>query len=303
MQKIVPHLWFNRDGAAAAERYVSLFPKSRITSRSTISDTPSGTVETLSISLAGQDFALLSAGPEFKFTPAVSFLVACETKAEVDRLRSRLLEGGSELMPLDAYPFSERYAWVVDGFGLSWQLMYNGGAAIGQRITPTLMFTGKQCGKAEEAVSFYASLFGMARIEHVLRYGPGEEPNGKDLVKHAAFSLEGQDFAAMDSALDHGSTFNEAISFMVYCDDQAEIDRYWGKLSAACGGRAVRLAQGPLRPFLADRAAGPGPVDGLGRPRAARARDDRLPQDEEARHRRARKRIRQLASLGGGPDY
>ncbi len=232
MQKIVPHLWFNRDGAAAAERYVSLFPKSRITSRSTISDTPSGTVETLSISLAGQDFALLSAGPEFKFTPAVSFLVACETKAEVDRLRSRLLEGGSELMPLDAYPFSERYAWVVDGFGLSWQLMYNGGAAIGQRITPTLMFTGKQCGKAEEAVSFYASLFGMARIEHVLRYGPGEEPNGKDLVKHAAFSLEGQDFAAMDSALDHGSTFNEAISFMVYCDDQAEIDRYWGKLSA-----------------------------------------------------------------------
>ena len=232
MQKIVPHLWFNRDGAAAAERYVSLFPKSRITSRSTISDTPSGTVETLSISLAGQDFALLSAGPEFKFTPAVSFLVACETKAEVDRLRSRLLEGGSELMPLDAYPFSERYAWVVDGFGLSWQLMYNGGAAIGQRITPTLMFTGKQCGKAEEAVSFYASLFGMARIEHVLRYGPGEEPNGKDLVKHAAFSLEGQDFAAMDSALDHGSTFNEAIPFMVYCDDQAEIDRYWGKLSA-----------------------------------------------------------------------
>ena len=232
MQKIVPHLWFDRDGAAAAERYVSLFPKSRITSRSTISDTPSGTVETLSISLAGQDFALLSAGPEFKFTPAVSFLVACETKAEVDRLRSGLLEGGSELMPLDAYPFSERYAWVVDGFGLSWQLMYNGGAAIGQRITPTLMFTGKQCGKAEEAVSFYASLFDKARIEHVLRYGPGEEPNGKDLVKHAAFSLEGQDFAAMDSALDHGSTFNEAISFMVYCDDQAEIDRYWGKLSA-----------------------------------------------------------------------
>jgi predicted 3-demethylubiquinone-9 3-methyltransferase (glyoxalase superfamily) len=232
MQKIVPHLWFDRDGITAAELYTSLFPNSRITSRSTISDTPSGTVETMSISLAGQDFALLSAGPEFKFTPAVSFLVGCETKAEVDRLRGRLLEGGSELMPLDAYPFSGRYAWVVDAFGLSWQLMYNGGAAIGQRIIPTLMFTGEQCGKAEEAVSFYASLFGKARIDHVLRYGPGEDPNGKDLVKHAAFGLEGQEFAAMDSALDHGSTFNEAISFMVYCDDQAEIDRYWGKLSA-----------------------------------------------------------------------
>ena len=114
MQKIVPHLWFDRDGAAAAELYTSLFPDSSIKSSSTIENTPSGTVETLSISLASQ---------EFEFTPAVSLLVACESKAEVDRLWGALREGGSELMSLDAYPFSERYAWINDRFGLSWQIV------------------------------------------------------------------------------------------------------------------------------------------------------------------------------------
>lgn len=238
MQKIVPHLWFDRDGAVAAELYASLFPNSRIVDRSNVSDTPSGTVEMVSLSLAGQDFALLSAGPDFKFTPAVSFLVACEGKDEVDRLWSALSPGGSELMPLDAYPFSERYAWVADRFGLSWQLMYNPGAKIGQKITPTLMFVGEVCGKAEEAVSFYASVFDRSRIDHVLRYGPSQgepgdgEPEVEDHVKHAGFSLEGQEFAAMDSALQHGFSFNEAISFMVNCENQTEIDRYWDRLSA-----------------------------------------------------------------------
>jgi predicted 3-demethylubiquinone-9 3-methyltransferase (glyoxalase superfamily) len=217
VQKIVHHLWFDRDGADAAEMYISLFSNSFLINRSTIADTPSGTVETLSISLAGLDFTLLSAGPEFRFTPAVSFLVALETKEEVDRIWRTLREGGSELMPLGTYPFSERYAWVIDRFGLSWQLMFNGGGTIGQRITPTIMFVGEQCGKAEEAVSYYASVFGETRIVHLLHYGPGEEPNGEELIKHAAFSLEGQEFAAMDSAHEYDFTFNEAISFMVYC--------------------------------------------------------------------------------------
>jgi predicted 3-demethylubiquinone-9 3-methyltransferase (glyoxalase superfamily) len=107
-----------------------------------------------------------------------------------------------------------------------------GDRTITQKIIPTLMFVGKQCGKAEEAIKFYASVFRNAKVGDILRYGKGEEPDKEGTVKHAAFTLEGQEFAAMDSAREHKFTFNEAISFMVYCDTQKEIDYYWGKLSA-----------------------------------------------------------------------
>ena len=94
------------------------------------------------------------------------------------------------------------------------------------------MFVGKQCGKAEEAINFYASVFHHAKVGDILRYSKGEEPDKEGTIKHAAFTLEGQEFAAMDSAHKHNFTFNEAISFMVHCDTQEEIDYYWGKLSA-----------------------------------------------------------------------
>ncbi|HUX38678.1 MAG TPA: VOC family protein [Rectinemataceae bacterium] len=120
----------------------------------------------------------------------------------------------------------------MDRFGLSWQLMVMGDMKAPQKITPTMMFTGRQCGRAEEAIRHYASLFEDSSVGAIDRYGPGMAPNGPELVKHASFTLGGQAFAAMDSAMDHGFTFNEAISFMVFCDSQAEIDRYWEALSA-----------------------------------------------------------------------
>jgi predicted 3-demethylubiquinone-9 3-methyltransferase (glyoxalase superfamily) len=175
---------------------------------------------------------MISGGPYFKFTPATSFLVACESSAEVDRLWSALSAGGKALMPLDAYPFSERYGWTEDRYGLSWQVMHMGERKARQKITPTLMFAGGVCGKAEEAMSFYASVFRNGRIGDIARYEAGEGPDAPGTVKHGAFTLEGQSFAAMDSAYEHGFTFNEAVSLVVRCDSQEEIDRYWGKLSA-----------------------------------------------------------------------
>ena len=135
-------------------------------------------------------------------------------------------------MELGEYPFSERYGWVQDRYGLSWQVMFMGGHKIKQKITPTLMFVGKQYGKAEEAINFYASVFHNAKVGDILRYSKGEEPDREGTIKHAAFMLEGQEFAAMDSAHVHNFAFNEAISFMVHCETQEEIDYYWGKLSA-----------------------------------------------------------------------
>ena len=232
MQKITPHLWFDKEAKEAAKFYTSVFKDSKINNTATLHNSPSGTVDVVTIELLEQEFTLISAGPLFKFNPSVSFLVACKTKDEVDALWEKLSEGGTALMELGEYPFSEKYGWVQDRYGLSWQVMFMGEHKIKQKITPTLMFVGKQCGRAEEAINFYATVFHDAKVGDILRYSKGEEPDKEGTIKHAAFTLEGQEFAAMDSARVHNFTFNEAISFMVHCEMQEEIDYYWGKLSA-----------------------------------------------------------------------
>jgi predicted 3-demethylubiquinone-9 3-methyltransferase (glyoxalase superfamily) len=232
MQKITTHLWFDKEAREAAELYTSVFPNSKIKSVNSLQNTPSGTVDIVGINLSGQEFTLLSAGPYFKFNPSVSFLVACKTKEEVDAFWKRLYEGGSALMELGEYPFSQWYGWLQDKYGLSWQIMFMGDREIKQRITPTLMFVGAVSGKAEEAINTYVSVFKNSEIGPIMRYSKGEEPDREGTIKHAAFTLGGQNFAAMDSARAHDFTFNEAISFIVPCDTQEDIDYYWGKLSA-----------------------------------------------------------------------
>ena len=232
MQKITPHLWFDKEAKEAAQFYTSIFKNSVIKNTTVLHNTPSGSVDMLTIELSGQEFMLISAGPYFKFTPAVSFLVACETKEEVDALWKKLAEGGTALMELGEYPFSERYGWTQDRYGLSWQVMYMGNRPVKQKITPMLMFVGDVCGKAEEAINFYVSLFHEAKKGDLTRYNKGEEPDKEGTVKYGEFMLEGQNFVAMDSAHKHNFTFNEAVSFIVHCDTQKEIDYYWEKLSA-----------------------------------------------------------------------
>jgi predicted 3-demethylubiquinone-9 3-methyltransferase (glyoxalase superfamily) len=232
MQKITPHLWFDKQAKEAAELYVSVFKDSKIKNAATLHNTPSGTVDLFTIQLSGQEFRFLNAGPLFQFTPAVSFLVACETKQQVDALWNELSKDGSARMELGHYPFSERYGWTQDRYGLSWQLMFMGGRPIEQIITPTLMFVGDQCGRGEEAITFYASVFHDVKVGHILRYDKNESPDKEGSIKHASISLEGGNIAVMDSARAHGFAFNEAISFMVHCNSQEEIDYFWANLSA-----------------------------------------------------------------------
>ncbi|MBC8059597.1 MAG: VOC family protein [Clostridiaceae bacterium] len=232
MQKIIPHLWFDKEAEEASKFYMSLFEGSKLKDKTILNNTPSGTVEMLTIELSGQEFMLLSAGPYFKFTPAVSFLIACSTVEEIEMLWEKLIENGSALMPIGEYPFSKKYGWVSDKYGLSWQVMYMGDVEIKQKITPTLMFVGDQCGKAEEAIRFYATIFEDSKVGDILRYGQGAEPDKANTIQHVEFTLGNQAFAAMDSAYEHNFTFNEAISFIVNCDTQEEIDYYWDRLSA-----------------------------------------------------------------------
>ena len=188
-QKITSHLWFDKEAKEAAHFYVSIFKNSTIKNTTTLHGTPSGDTDIVTIELSGQEFTLISAGPLFKFNPSVSFLVACATTEETNTLYNTLSEGGSILMPLDKYPFSERYAWIQDKYGLSWQLMSFGNQPIKQKITPTVMFVGKVVGKAEEAVNFYVSVFHNSAVGELMRYGKGEEPDKEGTIKHASTRL------------------------------------------------------------------------------------------------------------------
>jgi predicted 3-demethylubiquinone-9 3-methyltransferase (glyoxalase superfamily) len=184
MQKITPFLWFEKDAGEIASFYTSIFKDAKIKDKITLHDTPSGTVDIIALELFGQTLRLMTAGPLFKFTPAVSFLVPCNTRDEVDDLWERLSKGGSILMPLDEYPFSKKYGWLRDKYGLSWQVMLTSDQKIVHKIVPTLMFVGKQAGKAEEAIQFYASVFKNSEIGDILRYGKQDQPDKEGTIKY-----------------------------------------------------------------------------------------------------------------------
>jgi predicted 3-demethylubiquinone-9 3-methyltransferase (glyoxalase superfamily) len=268
MQKITPHLWFDKEAREAAEFYTSLFPDSKVTNITTLHDTPSGDSDIVSFELAGQSFMAISAGPLFKFNPSVSFFVNFDpsrdkdARTNLDTLWERLSQGGTVLMPLDKYPFSERFGWVQDKYGLSWQLILTDPEGEERPfIVPSLMFVGEVAGRAEEAINHYLSIFKNSKLGVIARYGPGQETDPEGTVMFADFMLEGQWYAAMDSAYAHNFAFNEAISFLVDCDSQAEIDYYWERLSAVpeseqCGwlkdkfGVSWQISSGALRKML-----------------------------------------------------
>ncbi len=230
MQKITPSLWFDDNAEEAMAFYVSIFRDSEVLNVSRYGEAGpgvEGTVVTTRFALAGLEFIAINGGPEFTINPAVSFWVGCENKQEIDELWASLTDGGTVLMEMDAYPFSERYGWVQDRFGVSWQLSLG---TEPQSITPFLMFVGEQHGRAEEAITRYISLFEDSGIGHIMRYGSGEaEPEGT--VMHAIFTLAGQPFMAIDSSFAHQFTFTEATSFLITCADQDEVDHFWEKLA------------------------------------------------------------------------
>ena len=180
---------------------------------------------------AGLMFTCLNGGSHFKFNPSISFFVLCETEEEVDFAWNQLVNEGTVLMPLDQYDWSKKYGWVKDRYGVTWQLSFGKMQEVGQKITPCFMFVGEQYGRAEEALNFYSSIFKESAVDGILRYGNNEFPDKEGAVKHAQFSLSGQKFMVMESNHDHQFSFNEAISFVVNCETQEEIDYYWNRLT------------------------------------------------------------------------
>ncbi len=229
---ITPHLWYATQAVEAAQLYCDAFGDAEILAVSEVRNTPSGDCDIVRFRIFEQYFQSISAGEMFPFTPAVSFTIRCSTAAEVDRYWSVLSEGGSQLMPLDHYPFSKRYGWVADRTGLSWQITLDAEGAARQRVVPSLLFVGDAYGQAEAAAQHYTSVFDDAEVEHITRFGADAAPDVEGGVMYGMFRLGGQLFSMMESAHPHNFAFNGAVSFMVSCANQREIDHYWGALSA-----------------------------------------------------------------------
>ncbi len=245
MQKITPHLWFDTNAEEAVQFYTSIFNgKIGSTTRYTeagfeIHKMPAGTVLTMGFEIAGYNFIALNGGPVFKFNPSISFMLNFDPSKDpdavqkLDALWEKLSEGGQALMPLQEYPFSKRYGWIQDKYGLSWQLILTDPTGEERPfIIPSLMFTGDVYGKVEEATNFYLSVFKNTKRGQLARYPAGMEPDKEGSIMFTDFLLESQWFAAMESAHEHKFKFNEAISLLVTCEDQVEIDYFWEKMSA-----------------------------------------------------------------------
>ena len=242
MKNINPFLWFDNNAEEAVGFYTSIFRDSKVKTTTRYNEAsanaagmPKDSVMTISFDLFGQPFVAINGGPVFKFNPSVSFIVNCRTEDEVQEFWDKLSHDGTALMPLDKYPFSDKYGWIQDKYGLSWQLIKATGE-FNQIIIPSFLFVGNVSGKAEEAINLYTSVFSEiskndSEVLTAYRYTADQKPEKEGTIMFADFKLDGQIFAAMDSAREHKFSFNEAVSFVVNCENQKELDHFWDKLS------------------------------------------------------------------------
>jgi predicted 3-demethylubiquinone-9 3-methyltransferase (glyoxalase superfamily) len=225
---MIPYLWFTDTAIEAVEFYTNLFPNSSITGRMPLGDGSKGTMEVVTFNLMGLPYMAISGGPQFNITPAISLFVYCESESEINRIYSALMDGGVAFMELSAYPWSHRYAWVQDKFGVSWQLDVE---AINnaQKIVPTLMFSNENRSKVSEASIFYRSIFPNSTALMEASYEQMTGLGGDDLI-FAQVKLDEYIINLMSNDEEGGFEFSEGLSLMVYCDDQASIDHYWNTL-------------------------------------------------------------------------
>lgn len=228
-KNIYPSVWCNNNAREVADFYISVFPETKIVEENPI---------VVMITIAGNKIMLLNGGDVFQPTPAFSLMYLSTSSQEVEAIYNKLADGGKPLMPLDSYPFSEKYGWTDDKYGVSWQLYTGKEEDIRQKIVPTLMFIGDNNGKAKEAANLYTSIFPNSSIAGMLQY-TGDEGEVKGNIMHGEFIINDYLIGIMDSSLHHQFTFTEGMSLVVNCKDQNEIDLYWNALTANGGAESM----------------------------------------------------------------
>ncbi len=226
---VYPSIWCNNNASEMAEFYTGIFPDTKITDANAV---------VVMIEMSGQRIMLLNGGDMFRPGPAISLMYLTSSQSEVESLFLKLIENGKALMPLGEYPFSPKYGWVEDRYGVSWQLYSGQAEHIIQKLVPTLMFVGENNGKAEEAVGFYTSLFPDSRPGGMLRY-TGAEGETAGNIQHGEFLINDYLLMIMDSSHPHAFGFSEGVSLVVLCDTQEEIDKYWIGLTSGGGEESM----------------------------------------------------------------
>jgi len=214
-------IWCNNNGKDVAAFYCRVFPDAGMDSQNDfvtcfhIGDTPIMT---------------LNGGPEFRPNPSFSFYVTIQTESELRSVWDQLSAGGKIMMPLEKYPWSNLYGWLVDQYGVSWQLTLGEISDVGKRVVPFLMFSDQQQGKAENAIDFYQHLMQPAKDPVIVRYDPDQVSIDAKVV-HSRFYIGKNLFMAIDGGVPQPFNFDEGVSFVIYCDDQQEVDYYWDKIT------------------------------------------------------------------------
>ena len=231
-QRIIPAIWCDAADDEAARFYADVFREGSV-----VEQAP-GLAATVSIH--GFRLSLINGGDQYAPNPSISCILNFDpllfggedqARAYLDELYERLSAGGV-LMELGEYPFSQRYAWVRDRFGMTWQLMLTDPAGEPRPfILPSFMFGGTNHANAEEATEAWIALFDDAHRGALRRYEEGG-PMEAGTVMFTDFTLRGTWMAAMDSGAFHDFTFTPGVSMIISCRDQEEIDRYWTGLSA-----------------------------------------------------------------------
>lgn len=244
--KILPSLWFDDCAEEAMHFYISVFPDSKIgeinyypeEAQNEHLQGKSGKVLNGQFEIGGYPIVALDGGPLFSFNPSISFFVNFDPSREenasdhLQKTYERLMEGGKELMELGEYPFSKKYVWIEDKYGVSWQLILTDPAGKERPfILPSLMFNQQNTNHAEEAIRFYTSLFEDSETGNLARYPEDTGPARKGSLMFGDCKIAGHWFAIMDAGMDQDFKFNESISWIVRCKNQQEIDFLWEKLS------------------------------------------------------------------------
>lgn len=238
MLPIKPHLWFDQEAKQAAEFYTTLMPDSAVNYVNHF-PMPGGECEIVEFTVADQPFLGISAGHMLGINPSISFMINFDPSRDpdaakhIDEVWNKLIGNGKVMMPLDKYPFSGRYGWVADKYGVSWQLILtNTSGEERPVIVPSLLFTEPVAGKADEAIGFYCSVFKDSKRGITAPRPTDMGPDKAGTLMFADFYIDKTWMAAMDSAHPHGFGFNDAVSLLVPCETQEEIDYYWSALSA-----------------------------------------------------------------------
>lgn len=226
---LYPCLWFDGKAKEAAEFYSGIFPNAKISSTNPI---------VTMLEIFGQPIMCLNGGPQFTPNPSVSFFINCNHKEEADQIWNQLAIDAKIMMPLNKYEWSEYYGFLQDKFGFSWQIITGDFSDADQKIVPCFLFTDAKFGQSLDAISFYTKVFSNSKIESETFYSENEMPQ-KGIVKHARMLLDGHEFRAMDGPGNHGFAFNEAISFVINCDTQAQIDFFWNTFTSDGGQESM----------------------------------------------------------------